>query len=122
MKTGAELIADERKRQIEKEHWSEGHDDEHTDESLAYAAVCYAHPRPRIVERKQTMYQDREAGEFRYPYQIEVSVPDIWPWDGGYWNPKDRISNLVRAGALIAAEIDRLQRAKALAQIGGEGD
>jgi hypothetical protein len=32
-----------------------------------------------------------------------------WPWSFEWWKPKDRIRNLVRAGALIAAEIDRLQ-------------
>lgn len=33
-----------------------------------------------------------------------------WPWAVRWWKPKDPIRDLVRAGALIAAEIDRLQR------------
>jgi hypothetical protein len=44
MKTGIELIAEERKRQIEVEGWTAEHDDEHTDGELALAAVCYATP------------------------------------------------------------------------------
>jgi hypothetical protein len=35
----------------------------------------------------------------------------MWPWDNKYWKPsEDKVRNLVKAGALIAAEIDRLQR------------
>lgn len=34
-----------------------------------------------------------------------------WPWATDWWKPSDDpITNLVRAGALIAAEIDRLLR------------
>ena len=35
-----------------------------------------------------------------------------WPWDDEWWKPTpdDRIRELVKAGALIAAEIDRLLR------------
>lgn len=37
--------------------------------------------------------------------------PREWPWDASWWKPSpDPIANLVKAGALIAAEIDRLQR------------
>lgn len=35
-----------------------------------------------------------------------------WPWDADAWKPtQDPIRQLVKAGALIAAEIDRRQRA-----------
>jgi hypothetical protein len=35
-----------------------------------------------------------------------------WPWDREWWKPtpNNRIRELAKAGALIAAEIDRLQR------------
>ena len=37
--------------------------------------------------------------------------PAHWPWlDGWKPTPDDRIRELAKAGALIAAEIDRLQR------------
>lgn len=38
---------------------------------------------------------------------------EYWPssWSNTYWNPsKDKKKNLAKAGALIAAEIDRLER------------
>ena len=103
MKTGIELIAEERERQISKEGWTPEHDDEHTENQLANAAATYA------------MDSDcREAltnliGDFKL-----LGVPPTWPWDEEWYKPTpdDRIKELVKAGALIAAEIDRLQRLK----------
>lgn len=92
IKTGIELIAAERKRQIEVEGWTPEHDDKYIcgelrDAALAYGIVC-----------------DDRAGD---------CASDWWPWDVGWWKPSDDpIRNLVKAGALIAAEIDRLQRTK----------
>lgn len=84
---GVAMIAAERRRQIDVERWEPDHDDEHDTEELAFAAACYV-----------------TAGPGDEP-------PAVWPWDWKWWKPRDRISNLVRAGALIAAEIDRLKRA-----------
>lgn len=86
-KTGAELIAEERQRQIEQEGWTAEHDDAHNTGDLQHAAIAY-------------IAESIESGT-GYVY---------WPWQREWWKPKDRISNLKRAGALIAAEIDRLNR------------
>jgi hypothetical protein len=92
MKTGAELISEERNRQIGKEGWSAEHDDMHCEGELALAAACYA-----------CVSTDVSA----------LQWPAIWPWEWEWWKPSsDSIRNLVKAGALIAAEIDRLNRAK----------
>lgn len=93
--TGAEMIAAERKRQIESEGWSFEHDDEYSNYELSDAAIAYANP--------------GYGGPFSHP--TPGNPPDRWPWHGRWWKPsQDHIKNLVRAGALIAAEIDRLQR------------
>ncbi|WP_373400076.1 hypothetical protein V8V91_10940 [Algoriphagus halophilus] len=42
MKTGIELIAEERQRQIEKEGWTSEHDAKHKNGELAHAAATYA--------------------------------------------------------------------------------
>lgn len=97
MKTGVELIADERKRQIEVEGWSKEHDAEHVNGELAKAAICYADPYEYYHQNTRTM---------------KVRVPNkFWPkeWDKKWFKPKDRTQDLVKAGALIAAEIDRIQ-------------
>ena len=97
MKTAIELIDDERKRQIEVEGFTPEHDDEHKYGEIAQAAACYADPCPRLYEGTN--------GEKSYPID--------WPWDKKWWKPeKTRIRQLVKAGALIVAEIERLQRLK----------
>lgn len=121
MKTGAQLISEERARQIAKEGWSTAHDDEHGDGSLAMAAACYALPKREM--RRATRTEDRDlAGRGDGPVwvrmRISYRIPRLWPgsWHPSWWKPKDRVRDLVRAGALIAAEIDRLQRAAAAEQ------
>ena len=100
MKTGIELIAEERQRQIEVECWTKEHDAEHKNGELAKAAICYADP---------NVYYHQENRIMRY------RIPNkFWPeqWDIHWFKPTDRIRDLVKAGALIAAEIDRLQAQK----------
>jgi hypothetical protein len=96
MKTGIELIADERQRQIIGEGLDEKHDDEHQKGELANAAACYA-----------LSPNGGDAGNF-----CKKWWPFEWSWfkpsNGPY--PKERIKELAKAGALIAAEIDRLNR------------
>lgn len=88
--SGAERIALERLRQIEQEGWTPEHDDSHDLGELANAAACY------------TLANFDGKG---------VGVPMAWPWEDSWWKPSDDpIRNLEKAGALIAAEIDRLQR------------
>jgi len=87
---GAKLIAAERARQMSDEKWDAQHDDEHERGELAVAAACYV------------------LGAARKRYSREC--PLRWPWDGAWWKPTDRVRDLTKAGALIAAEIDRLLR------------
>jgi hypothetical protein len=49
--------------------------------------------------------------QFRDPLTI---MAELWPWDESWWKPGDRIRELAKAGALIAAEIDRLNRIAAM--------
>ena len=95
--SGAGMITDERLRQIKEERFSPEHDDSHVIGELSEAAACYAH------------YASKQVGGFG----SDKSIPRHWHWSAEYWKPKDDpIRNLTIAGALIAAEIDRLQRAK----------
>jgi hypothetical protein len=96
--SGAAAIAAERAAHISREGWTPEHDDEHNEGELAYAAACYAFTAAEQVRGDATPFDQR--------------APLIyWPWDSKWWKPKDQRRNLVRAGALIAAEIDRLDRA-----------
>ena len=90
--TGAELIEKERARQISDEGWTVEHDAEHVDGELLYAASCYL---------EAVIFCSGERAH---------RITD-WPWEESSWKPHDDpVRNLVKAGALIAAEIDRLTR------------
>lgn len=92
---GADAIAKERYRQILKEGWTEEHDAEHSRGELLLAAKCY-------LEANLNGYGPN-------------NVPTDWPWDACWWKPEcdqESIKNLKKAGALIAAEIDRLNKIK----------
>lgn len=91
----AMMIVKERQRQITEEGYDPVHDDEHLKGELAIAALCYAQA---AKENSRT-------------------ILSWWPWDAEYWKPckkdsieVDRERCLVKAGALIYAEIDRLNR------------
>ena len=108
--TGIERIAAERQRQIDQEGWTPEHDEQHKHGELAMAAALYASPSPVFARI------DRQDGG--------VLFEDPWPWwytnscaqRGGptkAWDKRathPRLRQLEIAGALIAAEIDRLQR------------
>lgn len=89
----------ERQRQISMEGWKPEHDDEYCNGELAMAAVCYIN---------ETGTVNRNGGK-----------PWGWPWDASWWKPNIRRRNLVKAGALVLAEIERIDRA---AGIGVKGD
>jgi len=93
-----EEIAAERKRQVESEGWSATHDDAHNHEEMAKAAACYAMPRS---SRRLPMSYDGEI------------LSRLWPWDTKWWKPDARRRDLIKAGALIVAEIERLDRQSA---------
>lgn len=101
--TGAWLIAQERRRQVEGEGWSAEHDDEHNPGELTDAAVEYARFTSLLL-RDPTSADVREYLE---------GPSESWPWHPDWWKPSttNPVRNLVKAGALIAAEIDRQLRA-----------
>jgi hypothetical protein len=83
-----EDVMNERQRQIDAEGWTSDHDDQHVNGELRIAAACY-------------------AGDTRKFFK---AAPPKWPWSQAWWKPKSLRENLVRAAALIIAEIERLDR------------
>lgn len=80
----------ERKRQIQVEGFTPVHDDEYQPGTMADAAMAY------LVSA-----QGRK----------DIAL-DYWPWRDGF-KPKNRRHDLVRAAALLIAEIERMDRAAA---------
>ncbi|UVJ42538.1 hypothetical protein NVV94_18160 [Pseudomonas sp. LS1212] len=87
---GRDVLA-ERRRQIRDKGWTADHDDGHADGKLAAAAASYAL---------------RAAGA------RHGDVSDFWPWRCSQLKQSDPRRMLVKAGALILAEIERLDRSK----------
>lgn len=104
---GVESIAAERKRQVEAEGFDEFHDGGARKGQLKIAAMNYI---------GAAIYRDKGAN----PNKVFTLRGGVfsgwyrWPWDQVWWKPKDNRRDLVRAGALIAAEIDRMDRLEAL--------
>jgi hypothetical protein len=97
-KSGVELIAIERKRQIEELGFDYTNDSLYANEELAKAGVCYA------------LSEKERSPELPDDIEYDTLFNALWPWDKKYWKPtpNDRIKELTKAGALIAAQIDRL--------------
>lgn len=103
-----EEIAAERKRQIEAEGWTVEHDDDHDRGELARAAACYAWAgaEPHQFHRERVTYALVDS----YVSDDGMPIKRMWPWARAWWKPKDRRRDLIRAGALIVAAIERLDR------------
>lgn len=102
-----EEVRQERARQINQEGWTYEHDDAHADGGLARAAACYAYP--EVV----TFAQEFLAAKGADGWKLKMAGLPRWPWDWSWWKPKGRRRDLIRAAALIVAEIERLDRAGA---------
>ncbi len=83
-------IRSERQRQVDEEGFKPKHDDRHDDGALSQAAAAYA-----------------IAGIDG----LQSRAEKLFPWEDNWWKPTDRRRDLVKAGALIVAEIERLDRA-----------
>ena len=97
--TAARDVIAERRRQVDVEGWTPEHDDQHRRGEMAAAAAAYA-------------LHDLQGGWFGRWRDV------MWPWDKQWWKPTTRRRDLVKAGALILAEIERLDRAALLAKDG----
>lgn len=87
----------ERARQVGVEGWTPAHDDKHDRGELPCAAAAYA------------AASIPNAG----PYPIKVAYDRYWPWHRSWWKPTTPRRNLVKAAALIIAEIERIDRESA---------
>lgn len=93
-------VIDERRRQISVEGWTPQHDDAHDKGEMAGAAACYV---------MQAVVDD--IGRRDLQTTILRTIRELWPWSAHWWKPTSRRRDLVKAAALIIAEIERLDRA-----------
>ncbi|SDT96724.1 hypothetical protein [Stappia sp. ES.058] len=105
-KAALDVLA-ERTRQETEEGWTPEHDDGHDEGQLARAAAAYAYG-ATMQERH------RKFVSGIYSIANDRMLLDIWPhdWSRKWWKPADRRRDLVKAAALIVAEIERIDRAE----------
>lgn len=93
-------IGNERVRQIDVEGWTQEHDDQHDGGEMARAGACYA-----LSAGWELDPGNGPAFEF-------TDVDELaWPWESKWWKPKSPRLDLIRAAALIVAEIEKIDRA-----------
>jgi len=108
--TGIDIIAAERKRQVEVKGYTPEHDDAHDLGELALAAALYALPYDAKVGNEPLLKQD----DF-----IALHIALETGCDFFVDPEPDKLKRLAKAGALIAAEIDRVNRAETASAILG---
>lgn len=96
-------IRAERDRQQAAEGWTTEHDDEHYRGELAWAALGYLSTACAWMAN-------------RVPTGPLLS----WPWKLEDWKPKDKRTDLLRAAALIVAELEREDRLDAQRRLLGD--
>lgn len=89
--SAANDVLAERRRQAEVEGWVPERDDQYQFGELAGAAACYA-----LTSAKH--------------WCAASATHLLWPWSREWWKPTTPRRDLVKAGALILAEIERLDR------------
>ena len=100
--TAAQDVLAERQRQKDVEGWTPERDDTHTGGQMAGAAACYA----------LTGVAHWACG---------AAIDTFWPWDKSWWKPTNPRRDLVKAAALLLAEIERLDRLSLAKQGGSDG-
>lgn len=107
---GARRIVLERRRQIQQEGWSLEHDDTLTNHQLVWAAICFAAPeRVYMLKHSVTPADPVLAFHDLWPKGLDPAF-DKRPTHRKTVTTRQRIRLLEKAGAMLAAEIDRLLR------------
>ncbi|SFJ08143.1 hypothetical protein [Aerobium aerolatum] len=98
-------ILNERARQMNEESWTPAHDDQHADFSLSRAAIAYAACAAAGPIDRTIIDAYGAAG-------LTAFLKALWPigWSTQWFKPTSRRRDLIKAAALLMAEIERLDR------------
>lgn len=92
-------VLTERLSQKDVEGYSAERDDQYVNGELATAAAAYA-------------FWASLSGLL--PPDRTLDPPCTWPWEPDHWKPTTQRQMLIKAGALILAELERLERMRAI--------
>lgn len=104
LSTAIRDVIAERNRQINQEGFTSDHDDEHLEGALSLAAACYACTAASWLEMESTSNLPLTK------YSELATIGYRWPWQKRWWKPANPRRDLVKAAALILAEIERIDR------------
>lgn len=96
---GVRDLLTERRRQVQEKGYPPERDDTYTRGQLADAASAYAF-----------LADARAANPAARLDYLKAKPPSLWPWGPEQWKPASQRLMLIKAGALILAELDRLDR------------
>lgn len=102
MEKAAQDVLAERERQKTAEGWTSDHDDSHTKGEMAAAAGIYA----LVASSSDRRWIVKGLSGNDYI----AAAMKLWPWDKPWFKPTDPRRDLVKAGALLLAEIERIDR------------
>ena len=105
-------VMNERDRQCNEEGFLPTHDDKYVKGELPLAAACYVFQAGIVTNLVSEGRIKNNAEDYG-----TTKTPELWPWDSVWWKPTSPRKDLVRAAALIIAEIERLDRADIAATI-----
>jgi len=111
MKTGIELITEERQKQINN-GYDANHDSQHDFRELINASRTYIDAAVLTTKSKEIGNSDEASVSWhKYNEPFEWKYLKLrWPWEEKSFKPTTPLEDLIKAGALIAAAIDRLQK------------
>lgn len=99
-------VLKERTRQVTEKGFTPKHDDEHVNGPLAAAAACYAYTsllsKEEVAAHADALYEKMRG--------FASIIQTLWPWQPHWFKARGDRSDLVRAAALLIAEIERRDR------------
>ena len=102
-------IGAERERQLKEKNYTRAHDDDHDAGELAHAAATYtilsAERKDRRKDIMELVEESDDKGLKEYKRELR-----FWPWPINWLRLEERREDLIKAAALIVAEIERLDR------------
>jgi hypothetical protein len=103
-------IASERTRQIIEKQYTQDHDDLHVGGELALGAAAYAALAAWTRPGDDAGRSPHVAALWGRVPGMQSAVAELWPFDAGEFRPSDRARMLVKAAAMIVAELERIDR------------
>lgn len=117
MSKAIEDVVAELRRQVEREHLTQAHANSYASGEFAAAGASYASHAALVLQGK-LQGGDDDSPPAIWPFAAD-GPPVIWPLGSADWKPESNRSDLLRAAALLVAEIARMDQVAGTESGGG---